>query len=104
MAKFYKGVGVGTFLHPKDLRIVGLAPHNPGGTYDVDAIMRHVAHGTTISPCISLTRSYGVAYDYAVNGGRAFPDASNPAYVYEIDIADPAPTAGSDEAGQRFRE
>src|SRR5262249_56569671 len=42
-------------------------------------------------PCISLTRSYGVAEDYARNASRARPTAENPAHVYEIDIPDPPP-------------
>lgn len=53
--------------------------------------MAHVALGTTTSPYISLTRSYGVARDYALNSSRARPTASRPAYVYEIDISDPPP-------------
>jgi hypothetical protein len=55
--------------------------------------MNHIARATTSSPCISLTRSYGVAEEYAVDGSRALPTSTNPAYVYEIDIPDPAPAA-----------
>jgi hypothetical protein len=53
--------------------------------------MHHIADATTTSPFISLTRSYGVAFDYAVSG-RIVPTATNPAFVYEIDIPDPPPT------------
>jgi hypothetical protein len=52
--------------------------------------MHHIANATTTSPYISLTRSYGVAHDYAVSG-RISPTATNPAFVYEIDIPDPPP-------------
>jgi hypothetical protein len=53
--------------------------------------MHHIANATTTSPYISLTRSYGVAHDYAING-RILPTSTNPAFVYEIDIPDPPPT------------
>lgn len=88
MARFYKGVGVGTHLHGTDLRTTGIVARNPGATSSVSALMAHIAQGTTTSPFISLTRSYGVARDYAVNASRAMPTASIPAYVYEIDIDD----------------
>ena len=65
-------------------------PTLPG---NVDSIMRHVALGTTASPYISLTRSYGVAEGYARDAGRAFPTHALPAYVYEFDISTPLPTA-----------
>jgi len=42
--------------------------------------------GNTDSPFISLTRSYGVAYDYAIDFSRAVPTAADPAYVVAIDI------------------
>jgi hypothetical protein len=54
--------------------------------------MHHIARGTTTSPCISLTRSYGVAEDYAIDASRILPTATTPAFVYEIDIPNPAPT------------
>jgi hypothetical protein len=63
-------------------------PNIPG---NVDSLMRHIALGTTASPYISFTRSYGVAEGYAVEAGRAFPTAAAPAYVYEFNISDPPP-------------
>jgi hypothetical protein len=48
--------------------------------------MHHVARGTVNSPYISLTRSYGVAYVYAVFFGRTQPTEIDPGYVYEIEI------------------
>lgn len=93
MARFYKGVRAGTFLHQgPDLRTIGISARMPSSPYNIDAVMHHVARGTTTSPCISLTRSYGVAEDYAKAPGRVFPTAANPAYVYEIEIPDPAPS------------
>lgn len=94
MTILYKGVGVGTFLHKADLRATGLVAHMPALSCDTDTIIRHIRNGTTTTPCISLTRSYGVAEDYARNGGRAFPTASAPAYVYEFDIPTDPPPAG----------
>lgn len=91
MALFYKGVGVGTHLHTRDLRITGLAPHNPGGSSTVHAVVQHIARGTVTSPCISLTKSYGVALAYARNASRSRPTSARPAHVYEIEIVDPLP-------------
>jgi hypothetical protein len=91
MTVLYKGVGVGTYLHSLDLRAVGINAQMPALPYSAAAIMQHIARGTTASPCISLTRSYGVAEEYAVDASRASPTAANPAFVYEIDIPDPAP-------------
>jgi hypothetical protein len=91
VARFYRAIGVGTFHHGTDLRTTGIAPRRPGGQYNPSSVMQHIARGATNSPCISLTKSYGVAEDYALNGSRAIPTISNPAYVYEIDIPDPPP-------------
>jgi hypothetical protein len=86
MTVLYKGVGVGTFLYGASPRTEFRArmPTLPG---NVDSIMRHVALGTTASPYISLTRSYGVAEGYARDAGRAFPTHALPAYVYEFAIS-----------------
>ncbi len=87
MARFYKGIGVGTFLHAKDLRVTGIAPRNPGAIHSNVDLMFHVARGTTVSPYVSLTRSFGVARDYAIDASRTRPSATQPAYVYSVDIA-----------------
>ena len=84
---FYKGVGVGTHHHPTDLRTTGIMPRAPGALDEI-AVQRHIARGTPFSPCISLTRSYGVAENYARNYGLAAPTAARPAYVYEVEIPD----------------
>jgi hypothetical protein len=88
--RLYKGVGVGTFLHKLgDLRAHGIISHLPGAHRDSITIMEHVARGTTMSPCISLTRSFGVAVDYAIDFSLTAPTAADPAFVYEITLPDP---------------
>ena len=52
----------------------------------VGNLMSHVARGTTTSPFVSLSRSFGVAKDYAIDASAALPTVTRPAYVYEIDI------------------
>jgi hypothetical protein len=89
--RFYKGVGVGTFFHGTDLRISGLSARSPAASYTVNVAMQHIARATTNSPCISLSRSYGVAEMYARDASRAFPTSANPDFVYEVDIPDPPP-------------
>ena len=86
----YKGVGVGTYHHPYDLRARGITPRNPAASFNIIAVLQHVARGTTTSPCISLTKSFGVAKDYAVNSGFAAPTPTTPAYVYEIQVPNEA--------------
>jgi hypothetical protein len=84
---FYKGVGVGTHHHPIDLRATGIMPRAPGALNAI-TVQQHVALGTTYSSCISLTKSYGVAQDYAKNAGLAAPTRALPAYVYQVEIPD----------------
>lgn len=47
--------------------------------------MFHIIFGT-LSPYVSLTTSYGVARDYAINASRTRPTSSHPGYVYAVDI------------------
>ena len=89
---FYKGVGVGTFLHPHDLRISGITPAKPTANFDLAAVTQHVSRGVIMSPCISVTRSYAVAEDYARNAATSPPTRVAPAYVYVIDVPDPVRT------------
>jgi hypothetical protein len=51
--------------------------------------MLHIARGTVNSPFISLTRSYGIALNYASFFGTEIPTPQHPAYVYEIEIPTP---------------
>ena len=48
-------------------------------------LVQHIARGTTISPFVSLTRSYGIACGYALSG-EELPTAAQPAYVYQVEI------------------
>jgi hypothetical protein len=84
----YKGVGVGTHHHPTDLRLSGIAPANPGGVHSPPNVEKHIAHGSKTTPYVSLTKSYGVARDYAMNGGFHAPTLAVPAYVYEFLVPD----------------
>jgi hypothetical protein len=87
---FYKGVASGSFHTNHDLRVTGLSPRDPAGTLETHRLMAHVCHGTTTSPLISITRSYGVAQDYALSG-LVPPSASSPGYVYEVWLESPLP-------------
>jgi len=91
MPIFYRGAGVGTYWHQHDARLTGFMPKAPTIVSSVDRVMQHVARGTISSPYISLTRSYGVAWGYAMVFGRTQPAQSNPAYVYEIELENPLP-------------
>jgi hypothetical protein len=91
MALFYKGVGVGTYLHINDPKTGGIPPRSPALSYNVGVAMRHIARATTTSPCVSLTRSYGVAEMYAREASLTFPTPAVQAFVYEVDIPDPVP-------------
>lgn len=51
-----------------------------------DRVIQHVYNGLTDSPYVSLTLSYGVALSYALEMGTKQPTASDPAYVYEVEI------------------
>nr|WP_294528030.1 hypothetical protein [uncultured Rhodopila sp.] len=102
MARFYKGVGVGTYLHDEELRgrgprTNGIAPVKPGGGRGITDIIAHIVYGTTSSPCVSVTKSFAIASQYAIGFGTVWPTPADPAYVYVIDIPDPIPAkAGFD--------
>src|SRR5258707_514904 len=83
--KFFKGVGVGTHNYLTDFRTTGISPRTTGVLNDV-FVMQPINGGTTYSPCVSLTKSFGVARDYAMNAGFHAPNPMVPAYVYEIHI------------------
>lgn len=80
---FYKGIGVGTHHHSIDLRTTGIMPRTTSAL-NVVVAEQHIARGTTTSPCISLTKSFGVARDYAMNASLTRPTAAVPGYVYEV--------------------
>ena len=93
MPLFFRGAGVGTHWHPanNDARLLGFTPQFPGMMRTHNRLMQHIALTTTSSPYISLTRSWGVAMSYALNG-RAQATQANPAYIYEIELDEPLPT------------
>jgi hypothetical protein len=88
---FWRGAGVGTYWHEHDVRLVGFTAQAPGVAATAEALKRHVAHGTVNSPYVSLTRSYGVATNYAIYASRRIPTKTDPAYVYAMEITDPLP-------------
>lgn len=91
LAFFYRGAGVDTYWHRNDARLAGFIPHDQTGNASRTRLMHHIGRGTTYSPYISLTLSYGIAYDYARNAGLNWANPSRPAHVYEIELPDPLP-------------
>ena len=91
MATFYKGAGVGTHWHSNDSRRIGLTARSPEATPTTEALIHHIATGTVNSPFILLTRSYALAWHYAVFSGKREPTQENSAYIYEIEIDDSLP-------------
>jgi hypothetical protein len=88
VAIFYRGAGVGTYWHMNDGRLSGLTPTSPGMMHSTDRVIQHVYNGLTQSPYVSLSCSYSVALNYAMEAGMMQPTALNPAYVYEVEIND----------------
>ncbi len=91
MATFYKGAGIGTHWHTHDSRRVGFTSRSPEADPTTAALIDHITKGTLNSPYVSLTRSYAVAWDYAMKGGTRTPTLNNPGYVYEVEIDNPLP-------------
>jgi len=91
MPIFYRGAAIGTYWHCHDARKTGFTSQSPGMQTNTNRLTNHIARGTVASPFISLTRSYGVAWSYAVFLSRTQPKRSRPAYVYEIEFDDPPP-------------
>jgi hypothetical protein len=88
MALFYRGAGIGSHWYNNDARVSGFAPHSPGATPSIDRVMYHVARGSTVSPYISFSRSFGIARADGITGKSGFATAARPGYVYEIEISD----------------
>jgi hypothetical protein len=88
MALLYRGAGLGTYWHTTDARLHGFTPHFPGGTPSAQTIIQHIARGSTKSPYISFSRSFGVARAYGLVGSKGIASPSSPGYVYEIDVVD----------------
>ena len=92
MATFYKGAGLGTHWHIHDSQRVGFTARAPETGSTTEALMAHITAGTINSPYISLTRSYAVAWHYAVRSGTIIRTPDKPGYVYEIEIDIPLPS------------
>lgn len=92
MATFYKGAGVGTHWHINDSREVGFEAWSPTTKPTIEALIVHIATSTVNSPYISLTRSYAVAWDYAVRGGTDIRTLDRRGCVYEIEVDIPLPS------------
>ncbi|MDE0400438.1 MAG: hypothetical protein OXL96_21795 [Candidatus Poribacteria bacterium] len=92
MAIFYRGAGIGTYWHTHDARQTGFIARAPQMHPTPDRLMLHIARGTVNSPFVSLTRSYGIALNYANFFGTEVPTPQHPAYVYEIEINEPIPS------------
>jgi hypothetical protein len=91
VAIFYRGAAIGTYWHANDAQLDGFSAQRPSQPPSLDRLMNHIVYGTVTSPYVSLTRSYGIALNYALDFSRTPASASNPAFVYEIEIADPMP-------------
>lgn len=90
MALFYRGAGIDTYWHKNDPRLTGFTAHSPGTEASTDRLMNHIAQSTVTSPFISLTRSFGIALDYALFG-MTKASKSNPAFVWEVELGNPLP-------------
>jgi len=88
---FYKGAGPATYWHQNNAIDDGFVSCKPGHIPSDDLMIDHIINGNTNSPYISLTRSFGVALNYAMFGEEAMADENDPGYVYEIEIAEPLP-------------
>lgn len=91
MATFYKGAGIGTHWHTHDSRRVGFTARSPVTNPETEVFIDHIVANIANSPYISLTRSYAVAWHYAVFNGKQEPGPVKPAYIYEIEIDDSLP-------------
>ena len=94
MAVFFKGAGIGTYWHTNDATVVGFTPRQAGVNNTSPRIVQHVAKNNVVSPCISFSRSFEVAKDYAIRWGTTgtTPTSHTPAYVYEVELNDPLPS------------
>lgn len=91
MATFYKGAGIGTHWHTHDSRRVGFTARSPLTHPETEIFIDHIVANIPNSPYISLTRSYAVAWHYAVFFSARDPGPGKPAYIYEIEIDDSLP-------------
>ena len=86
MPIFYRGAGIGTYWYLNNPVENGFTARSPEMTTSLTRLMFHIARSTVNSPFISITRSYGVAWHYAMSSSMRIPTINNPAYVHEIEI------------------
>lgn len=92
MAIYFRGAGPGTYSHVNDARAKGFTAKSPHMGHSADRTMHHITQtkvgtATTVaSSYISLTNSALVARTYALVGVTGFATATNPGYVYEVEI------------------
>ncbi len=91
MAIFYRGAGINTYWYLNDPMEQGFIARSPGMTPTITRQMLHIARSTVNSPFISITRSYAVAWHYAMVSSGRVPTPEDPAYVHEIEIQEPLP-------------
>ena len=91
MAIFYRGAGINTYWYLNDPMEQGFVARSPGMTPTTTRQMLHIARSTVNSPFISITRSYAVAWHYAMVSSERVPTPEDPAYVHEIEIQEPLP-------------
>ena len=91
MAIFYRGAGINTYWYLNDPIEQGFIARSPGMAPTITRQMLHIARSTVNSPFISLTRSYAVAWHYAMVSSERIPTPEDPAYVHEIEIQEPLP-------------
>lgn len=91
MPIFYRGAGIDTYWYLNNPVERGFTARAPEARPTLDRLMDHISRGTANSPFVSLTRSYAVAWHYAVFESTETPNFENPAYVYEIEIQEPLP-------------
>ena len=92
MPIFYRGAGINTYWYLNDPIVHGFTARAPEMTSTTTRLMLHIARSTVNSPFISITRSYAVAWHYAMSSSMRTPTPSNPAYVHEIEIQEPLPS------------
>lgn len=88
MRVYYKGAGPGSYLAINSPKLNGIKCRDGGIAHSVNRMINHIVHGTTYSPYISLTSSYGIAEGYAATGVGAIANPNNPGFVYEIEFDD----------------
>ena len=91
MAIFYRGAGINSYWYLNNPIEQGFIARSPEMTPTTTRQMLHIARSTVNSPFISLTRSYGVAWHYAMVSSERMPTPEDPAYVHEIEIQEPLP-------------